>query len=259
MSLPPALATITHTVFPHEFEIFYKLIENGTGTNELKEIKPGRTFQVLGPLGKITNVAEWRSGGIEEVHLIGGGVGMAPLMFFGQALKYYSFKIKAFIGIDRLDSLLYKAALATSFAEDDPNKIYVYIGNLRRIGLHDSDIYVSYEKRTTANDIDPRLLKINYYQGLVSQQYASYLDKLDETNNILVITCGPNPMLKALRRLTSKLNIQMKVLLEKRMGCGIGVCMSCVCRTKKNNVEQYSRVCMEGPLFDAEDIVWEKI
>ncbi|MBW1767361.1 MAG: hypothetical protein JRJ65_09965, partial [Deltaproteobacteria bacterium] len=258
MSLPPALASITHTVFPHEFEIFYKIIENGTGTKELKEMKPGNTFQVLGPLGKYTTVSDLRSDGIEEVHLIGGGVGMAPLMFFGQALRYYSFKIKAFTGIDRLETL-YKARFVKSFAEDDSNKAYVYIDNLRRIGLHDNDIYVSFEKRDAANDIDLRSSKINYYNGLVTQQYASYLNKLDDTKNILVITCGPSPMLKELAKLTSKLNIRMKVLLEKRMGCGIGVCMSCVCRTKKNKVEQYSRVCMDGPLFDSEDIVWEKL
>jgi len=257
MSLSPALASITHTVFPDEFEIFYKLVESGTGTNELKNIKPGKTFQVLGPLGKMTNVSDWRSEGIDEVHLIGGGVGMAPLMFFGQALRYYSFKIKAFIGIDRIETL-YEAPFGKTF-EDDPNKAYVYIDNLRRIGFHDSDIYVSLEKEITDNDIDPRLSNINCSKGFISQQYASYLDKLDEANNILVITCGPKPMLKALGKITSKSNIRMKVLLEKRMGCGIGVCMSCVCRTKKNNVEQYSRVCVEGPLFDSKDIVWDEL
>ena len=257
MSLPLTLATITHTVFPDEFEIFYKVIENGTGTNELKELKSDSKFQVLGPLGKITTVSEWRSDGIEEVHLIGGGVGMAPLMFFGQALRYYSFQIKAFIGIDRLDTLLSKAPLAPTFAEDDPKQVYVYIDNLKRIGLHANEIYVSFEKREVVDDITHRLLGINYHNGLVSQQYASYLDKLNRTDNILIITCGPKPMLEELGRITSKAGVRMKVLLEKRMGCGIGVCMSCVCRTRKDDIEQYSRVCTEGPLFDAEDIVWD--
>jgi len=256
--LSRTLASITHTVFPHKFEIFYKLIENGTGTNELKEIKRGDTFKILGPLGKRPNLAKWQSDGIEEVHLIGGGVGMAPLMFFGQALRYYSFRIKAFIGIDRIDTLLYKAPFGKTF-EDDPGKAYVYVDNLRSIGLHGNDIYISFEKKDENKGIDLGLPKTNYSQGFVSQQYASYLDKLDETDNILVLTCGPKPMLKALERITSEAHIRMKVLLEKRMGCGIGVCMSCVCPTKKNNVEQYSRVCMEGPLFDSEDINWEKL
>ena len=258
MPLPPTLASITHTVFPHKFEILYKLIENGTGTNELKQMKKGDTFQILGPLGKRPNLAKWQTDGIEEVHLIGGGVGMAPLMFFGQALRYYSFRIKAFIGIDRLDTLFYKAPLGKTF-EDDPSKAYVYVDNLRSVGLHGNDIYISFEKKDEDNGIDLGLPKTNYSQGFVSQQYASYLDKLDATDNILVLTCGPKLMLKALEKITSEAHIRMKVLLEKRMGCGIGVCMSCVCPTKKNNVEQYSRVCMEGPLFDSEDIDWEKL
>jgi len=257
MLLPAELGSITHTVFPHEFEIFYKLVEGGTGTNELKEIREGDTLQVLGPLGKYEPISKWRSDGIDEVHLIGGGVGMAPLMFFGQALKYYSFRVKAFIGIDKIETL-YHAPFRGTF-EDDPNKIVVYIDNLRRIGLSDNDIFVSIEKEIANSDIDSRLSGINHYQGVVSQQYAAYLKKRKRAGNTLVMTCGPKPMLKALRKITSAANIPMKVLLEKRMGCGIGVCLSCVCRTNRNGEEQYSRVCMEGPLFDANDIVWEKL
>ena len=256
--LSRSLAAITHTVFPYKFEIFYKLIENGIGTNELKQMKKGDAFQTLGPLGKRPNLAKWQKEGIEEVHLVGGGVGMAPLMFFGQALKYYSFRIKAFIGIDSIDTLLYKAPFGKTF-EDDPSKAYVYIDNLRNIGLHSNDIHITFEKEDENSGIDIGLPKTNYRQGFISQQYASYLDTLDVTDNILVLTCGPKPMLKALEKITSEANIRMKVLLEKRMGCGIGMCMSCVCPTKKNNVEQYSRVCMEGPLFDSKDIDWEKL
>ena len=85
----------------------------------------------------------------------------------------------------------------------------------------------------------------------------NHIEELDSTRNILALACGPGPMLKALANITSKFRMPMKVLMEKRMGCGIGVCMSCVCRTKNNNEEQYSRVCTEGPLFDSEEIVWE--
>ena len=116
------------------------------GTNELKQMKKGDTFQILGPLGKRPNLAKWQTDGIEEVHLIGGGVGMAPLMFFGQALKYYSFTIKAFIGIDRIETL-YQSPFKIN-SKNDPNKAYVYIDNFRRIGFHDSDIYVSFDVKS---------------------------------------------------------------------------------------------------------------
>ena len=155
-------------------------------------------------------------------------------------------------------NLGYKAPFGKTF-EDDPSKAYVYIDNLRNIGLHSNDIHITFEKEHENSGIDIGLPKTNYRQGFISQPYASYLDKLDVTDNILVLTCGPKPMLKALEKITSEANIRMKVLLEKRMGCGIGMCMSCVCSTKKNNVEQYSRVCMESPLFDSKDIDWEKL
>jgi dihydroorotate dehydrogenase electron transfer subunit len=256
MSLPHTLATVTRTVFPDEFEIFCKRIENGTGTNELRQMGAGSIFRVLGPLGRAINLSEWGSDGIKEVHLIGGGVGMAPLMFFGQALKYYSFRIKAFIGVDRFDTLLYRTRFPMGFAED-PEKAYVYIDNLLQIGLSQGDIHISTEEKKSANEVLSGLSGINYYNGLVSRQYELYIEKLHSTENILALACGPEPMLKALKKITSKFRTPMKVLMEKRMGCGIGVCMSCVCRTIKSSQAQYSRVCVDGPIFDSEDIVWE--
>ena len=256
MSLPPTLAAISHTHFPDEFEIFYKVLENGIGTNELTKVKEGERIQMLGPLGSIPDLAKWRGNGIEEVHLVGGGVGMAPLVFFGQALKFYSFKLKAFIGIDRIETLLYSAPFAPTFAENQQNA-YVYIETLSGIGLRPEDIRVSCESLDSAERKNGRLPEENYREGFVTEQYKSYLEGLSKTDNILVITCGPQPMLQALWRIISRFNLPMKVLLEKRMACGIGVCLSCVCRTKKNGSKQYSRVCTDGPLFDSQDIDWE--
>jgi dihydroorotate dehydrogenase electron transfer subunit len=255
MSLPPTLAAVSHTHFPYQFEIFYKVLENGVGTNELKEVKEGDKIQMLGPLGQATTLSKWRRNGIEEVHLVGGGVGMAPLVFFGQALKFYSFQLKAFIGIDRIETLLYSAPFAPTFAEDQQNA-YVYIETLSGIGLRPEDIRLSCEILNGTERKTGRLPEENYHEGLVTEQYESYLEDLSKANNILVIACGPQPMLQALSRITSRFNLPMKVLLEKRMACGTGVCLSCVCLNKKDGLKQYSRVCTDGPLFDSEDIDW---
>ena len=259
IALPSTLAGITEILFPHEFEILYKLVEDGTGTNELRKMKQNSMFQVLGPLGKETDLSRWQTDGIDEVHLIGGGVGMAPLIFFGQALRYYSFKVKAFIGVNNLDTLPYDAP-----ATQNLRKSYLFIDDLLSIGLNKDDIHLAYEKQNAVSDIyakllDRGLLEKNFYKGLVISQYQSYIAGLNKRENILVISCGPIPMMKSLSEITSKLNIPMKVLMEKRMGCGIGVCMSCVCRTKKNDIKQYSRVCTDGPLFDSNDIDWNEI
>jgi dihydroorotate dehydrogenase electron transfer subunit len=256
MSLPPTLAAISHTHFPEEFEIFYKVLENGIGTNELKEVKEGDRILMLGPLGQFPTLRKWRGNGIEEVHLVGGGVGMAPLVFFGQALRFYSFRLKAFIGIDRIETLLYSAPFAPTFAENQQNA-YVYIETLSGIGLRREDIRLSCEILNDTERKKGGLPEKNYHEGTVTEQYKSYLESLSEIDKILVIACGPEPMLQALARIASRFNLPLKVLLEKRMACGIGVCLSCVCRTRKNGTRQYSRVCTDGPLFDSREIDWQ--
>lgn len=255
MSLPPTLATVVHTHFPHEFLIFYKVLKNGIGTNELMRVKAGDKIEMLGPLGRYPTLSDWRGEGIEEVHLVGGGVGMAPLVFFGQALKFYSFKLRAFIGIDRIETLLYSARLAPTFAED-PHNAYAYIDSLLGIGLRPEEIHLSCEIIGVDHEINGRLPKMNHHKGFITEQYESYLKTITKTDGILVVACGPQPMLTSLDRIVSSFNVPMKVLLEKRMACGIGVCLSCVCRTNKEGPQKYARVCTDGPLFDSRDIDW---
>ncbi|MBL0716868.1 MAG: hypothetical protein JJV89_02355 [Desulfosarcina sp.] len=258
LSLPPDLAEISHTLFPHEFEILYKLIPGGTGTNELKEINKGERIKMLGPLGNPENPVSWRLNGIEEIHLVGGGVGMAPLVFFGQALKFYSYNIKAFLGIDKIETLMRTAPLARTFAAKTEH-VFVYIDELSKIGLKSDEIFLSSEKRIDKKLIMNKISANNLHHGFITEQYKAYLGKLKSHKKIMIITCGPKPMLTALKKVVDEFHIPMKVLLEKRMGCGIGVCMSCVCRTIKNNREEYSRVCTNGPMFDSEEICWEKL
>ena len=257
ISLPHELATITHTVFPNTFDIFYKVIDEGLGTNELKDLKGKDTIQMLGPLGRGQKLADLSLKDIQEVHLIGGGVGMAPLVLFGQGLRYYSFPIRAFIGIQNVSTLQY---LDRSLGVQQKSS-YVYIDDLKNIGLEGKHIYVAHETEEENYKLRPGLPKDNYHHGYVTDQYKMYLKNMDanKRKKVLAITCGPTPMIKALHNVTLKFNVLMQVLMEKRMGCGMGVCMSCVCPTKTNNQEQYSRVCVDGPLFYAEDIDWNKI
>lgn len=258
LSLPPDLAEISHTLFPHEFEILYKLIPDGTGTNELKEIKKGERIKMLGPLGKPENPVFWRLNGIEEIHLLGGGVGMAPLIFFGQALKFYSYNIKAFLGINKIKTLIKSAPFAKTFASKTEHAL-VYIDELSKIGLKSGEIFLSSENRIDKKLIMNKISESNLHNGFITEQYKAYLGKLKSHKKIMIITCGPTPMMKALKKIVHEFKIPMKVLLEKRMGCGIGVCMSCVCKTIKDNREEYSRVCTDGPMFDSEEICWEKL
>lgn len=70
----------------------------------------------------------------------------------------------------------------------------------------------------------------------------------------MVCACGPEPMIKAVVQECEANNIPCRVSLEQRMGCGVGACVVCSCMTVRNGVEHYSRVCKDGPVFDAKEV-----
>jgi len=72
-----------------------------------------------------------------------------------------------------------------------------------------------------------------------------------------VLACGQLVMQNAVARLCMQYGVPCQVSLEERMGCGIGACLVCACATRSGGVLQMSRVCRDGPVFDAGDVVWE--
>lgn len=67
-----------------------------------------------------------------------------------------------------------------------------------------------------------------------------------------VACCGPEPMMKTVADITLGKQIPTFISLEKRMACGIGACLSCVVMTTSG----YKRSCVDGPIFDASEVVW---
>jgi dihydroorotate dehydrogenase electron transfer subunit len=68
-----------------------------------------------------------------------------------------------------------------------------------------------------------------------------------------IVACGPKGMLIALSDIASRHDIPLFISLEEYMACGVGVCYGCAIRVK----DSYLRLCMDGPVFNAKDIVWE--
>lgn len=68
----------------------------------------------------------------------------------------------------------------------------------------------------------------------------------------IIFACGPEAMLKEVSSLAQKSKVKAYVSMERFMGCGVGACLSCVCETKNG----LARVCKEGPVFNAQDIIW---
>ncbi len=73
----------------------------------------------------------------------------------------------------------------------------------------------------------------------------------------VVFACGPIPMLKAIAKMAEDNNKLCFVSMEERMGCGIGACLSCACKVKKNGEEDYFHVCKHGPVFNATEVSFD--
>lgn len=74
----------------------------------------------------------------------------------------------------------------------------------------------------------------------------------------VIYACGPAVMLRKIVEIAKANGIKSQVSLEERMGCGIGACLVCVCRTIRDGEEFYSHVCKDGPVFDGEEVNFDE-
>ncbi len=71
----------------------------------------------------------------------------------------------------------------------------------------------------------------------------------------IIYACGPKGMLKAIQAFAKEVGVPCQISLEERMGCGIGACLTCSCETHDEGAGKYKRVCRNGPVFWAEEVV----
>jgi len=75
--------------------------------------------------------------------------------------------------------------------------------------------------------------------------------ELEEYTNYRWVACGPTLMLKKVKELAEKLGVECYLSLDRRMACGVGACLGCTVKTVKG----YKRCCVEGPIFNAKEVV----
>ncbi|MFC0474797.1 dihydroorotate dehydrogenase electron transfer subunit [Robertmurraya beringensis] len=93
--------------------------------------------------------------------------------------------------------------------------------------------------------VDGTLGEKGFVTDVISAQNLSF-----ET----LYTCGPTPMLRALEAAYPEKNVYLS--LEERMGCGIGACFACVCRTQEDPTGYtYKKVCTDGPVFKGGEVL----
>jgi dihydroorotate dehydrogenase electron transfer subunit len=201
------------------FSLLVKVV--GQGTRALTELPMGGEVQCLGPLG---TSFEPPTGGRRPV-IVAGGVGIAPFLCFCDSLAREGIVAKVLLG-GRQSQDLY---LKDDFAE---------------LGM---DVYCTTEDGSYGR------------MGMVTDLLT---EVLDESRAVRLYSCGPSAMLRRVAEIAAERNVPHQVSIERRMGCGMGCCLGCVVFTRlpgETEAEgEYRRACTEGPVFEADQIVWNR-
>jgi len=190
----------------------------GKGTRFLSEKLIGDELEITGPLGNGFPLND----NAETVLLIGGGMGIAPLHLLAKRLVHR--KVITILGACSQDRLL-------------------GIDDLSSLGV---DVRIATDDGSCG------------YKGMVSGLFEEIISKESHIlSSCKIYSCGPMPMLKAVAQIAYEYKIPAYVSLEERMACGIGACMGCACEVvSTDGSTQYKMVCTDGPVFDAQEIVW---
>ena len=81
---------------------------------------------------------------------------------------------------------------------------------------------------------------------------------LESKNPDIIYACGPSVMLRRIIEIAKANGVKCQVSLEERMGCGVGACLVCACRTIRDGNEYYAHVCKDGPVFNAEEVLFDE-
>lgn len=213
---PFSIHRVSHHSAAEVVEILYRVV--GRGTEFLSKKEPGTELDIIGPLGNGFNLS--CAGG--NIILIGGGVGIAPLLFLAERLinAQSKRKILVLLGAKNKKEIL---------SAEDFKRLSVQV----RIATEDGS---------------------EGYKGSVS-------DLLKETLLLWTVDCrlltiyasGPKPMLKEVTHISQEKGISCELCWEETVACGFGACLGCSVATR----EGYKLLCKDGPVFNSRQLLWE--
>ncbi|MFW2368287.1 MAG: dihydroorotate dehydrogenase electron transfer subunit [Desulforhopalus sp.] len=193
-------------------QLYFKVV--GRGTDILSRVKEGETVSIFGPLGN-----GFRIDPLTPSVIVGGGLGIAPLLF-----------------------LVKENCRAKKVIADD----IILLGARQKVELepllHDFKQFgISI---LTATDDGS-----HGHHGFITEVF----DSLTFRSGTKVYCCGPEPMMDGVRALCKPRGLACQVSVESVMACGMGACLGCSKPAINGN---YTHVCVNGPVYDAEELVW---
>lgn len=192
--------------------MYYKVL--GRMSELLTHVRPSEALACLLPLGRAWPCEpDWR-----RIALVGGGVGIAPLLYFQQ-----------------------QYAIRQPLAE-----IHGYFG-----GRSESDLVPSLLRRYTFTQYLSTDDGSAGFKGNVVQLFREQATAYDA-----ILTCGPNPMMAALQDVLPE-TVPAFASLEEYMACGVGACYGCTALIVEGDTERRLTVCKDGPVFNLRQVVFE--
>jgi len=219
-----------------DIELLFKTV--GKGTAAMAGLKEGDSVDIIGPLGNGFDL----SGKLPDVAiLVGGGFGLVPLFPLAAALRASGKDVYVFVGTEETLPVKVKdSSVRLSFVDSD---VSATLTDFEDLGA---------SARVATNEH-----RDGYFHGLVTDLLEAFLHHPEFGGAAKIYACGPWPMAKKTAAIAGEHGLPCDVLLEERMGCGIGSCMSCAVRIKGEDGEPvYVRACVEGPVFDATIVDW---
>ena len=209
-------------------DLLYKVV--GEGTALLAQRRAGEFIDLMAPIGRPFEVKERRP------LLIGGGVGMPPMVFLAESLRHDGRSPFVILGSE------------VPFPFDArPSQILVP-------GMPDGVIGAMPLLEDWG--IPSRLASLQGYpgcfEGYVTDLARHWLQALEPEARAEVglYACGPHPMLAAVVALAREFGLPVQVSLEEFMACGVGGCAGCVVEVATDAGPAMQRVCVDGPVFD---------
>jgi dihydroorotate dehydrogenase electron transfer subunit len=215
-------------------DVLYKIV--GPGLAALARRRAGDVLSVLGPIGRgfIAHSARPRP------LLIGGGVGIPPLVFLADWLRAdrtAAWKPLALLGSEI--PFPFRARPSTILVHGLPAGVIACMPLLDDWGI---------PSRLTSQSG-----YAGCFDGYVTQLAELWLSSLDAAAlaEVEMFCCGPTVMLQATAKLAAKHGVPCQVSLEEFMACAVGGCAGCAVRVRTPDGPAMKRVCVDGPVFDA--------
>ena len=196
----------------------------GAGTLELSMKKAGEKLDVIGPLGNGFEITLGRAA------VVGGGIGVIPLLLLVKRLREYGCETDVFAGFQNAGSVI----LENEFRQCSDN------------------LFITSDDGSAGE------------KGFVTDLFSAAAKSRPRYDT--VYACGPAPMLRKLHTICAESGVNSQFSLEERMGCGIGACLVCACAVKTGRITDvadgaetfsYARVCRDGPVFSLADLIYD--